>query len=313
MLLCRALSHAVLAAVFVASAAGQAAAQIGRVGGVVREDAGQPLKGATITAENPDIAQSLTATTDDKGRFIMIGLRPGRWRFLAQAPGFGPEMGIMAVRMGAPNPPITFLLKRSGVAAFGPLGGITGRDLQLALGDAEAAFTQGRWDEAVAAYRDVMSRSATLSVINLQIGAAYRNKKDYAAALAAYNALLKTDPDNAKAHIGIAETEMERGDLKAAEDGLQRAAESAAAGREVFFSLAEVKFTRDETSEAARWYQKASDADPFWGKPIYKLGLCAAKAGDAEGAAKLMARVIAVDPVSPEAALAKASLESLKK
>jgi tetratricopeptide (TPR) repeat protein len=313
MLLCRTLSHAALAALLIVSAAGQAAAQIGRVGGVVREEAGQPLKGATITAENSEIAQSFTATTDDKGRFIMIGLRAGRWRFFAQAPGFAAEMGIMAVRMGAPNPPITFLLKRSGVAAFGPLGGITGKDLQSALRDADAAFTQERWDDAVTAYRDVMARSAALSVINLQVGAAYRHKKDYTSALAAYNALLKVDPNNAKAHIGIAETEMERGDPKAAEEGLLRAAESAAAGREVFFSLAEVKFTRDEMSEAARWYQKASDADPFWGKPIYKLGLCAAKAGDADGAAKLMARVIAVDPVSPEAALAKASLESLKK
>ncbi len=311
--LCRTLSRAILAALLVTSAAGQAAAQIGRVGGVVKEEAGEPLKGATITAQNTDIAQSFTATTDNKGRFIMIGLRTGEWRFLAQAPGFEAQLGVMRVRMGAPNPPITFTLKRGGVAAYGPLGGITGKDLQSGLGDAETAFKQGRWDDAVAAYRDVMSRSAALSVINLQIGAAYRNKKDHVAALAAYNALLKVDPDNAKAHVGIAETEMERGDSKAAEDALLRAAESAAAGREVFFSLAEVKFTRDEMSEAARWYQKASDADPFWGKPLYKLGLCAVKAGDADGAAKLMARVIAVDPVSPEAALAKASLESLKK
>ena len=32
-------------------------------------------------------------------------------------------------------------------------------------------------------------------MINLQIGAAYRNKKDYDNAMAAYNDLLKADPD----------------------------------------------------------------------------------------------------------------------
>ena len=65
--------------------------------------------------------------------------------------------------------------------------------------------------------------------------------------------------------------------------------------------------------EAARWYEKASAADPYWGKPLYKLGLLAAKKGDGASASKLMDQVIAVDPSSPEATLAKTSLDSLKK
>ena len=64
---------------------------------------------------------------------------------------------------------------------------------------------------------------------------------------------------------------------------------------------------------AEAWYRKAAETDPFWGKPLYQLGLCALKSGDKDEATRLMARAIAVDPVSPEAALAKASLESLKK
>ena len=76
----------------VLSLAGVAAAQSGRVSGLVRQEGGQPLKGATVTAENEAIGQTFTATTDDKGRFNMIGLRSGEWRFIAQAPGFSPEV-----------------------------------------------------------------------------------------------------------------------------------------------------------------------------------------------------------------------------
>src|SRR5438552_16727597 len=48
--------------------AGGAAAQTGRVGGVVKDDSGQPIKGATVLAENPSASpRSFTATTDDKG------------------------------------------------------------------------------------------------------------------------------------------------------------------------------------------------------------------------------------------------------
>src|SRR5688572_19068708 len=58
-----------------------AVAQTGRVGGTVKDDKGQPLKGATILAENPSASpSSFTATTDDKGRYSIIGLRSGTWK-----------------------------------------------------------------------------------------------------------------------------------------------------------------------------------------------------------------------------------------
>ena len=82
------------AALLLVACAGYAAAQTGRVGGVVKDEMGQPIKGATITAENPSASpSSFTATTDDKGRFSIIGLRTGQWTFTAQAPGYAPEAG----------------------------------------------------------------------------------------------------------------------------------------------------------------------------------------------------------------------------
>src|SRR5262245_13085023 len=310
----RALARNVLfAALFIAAVAAQAAAQVGRVNGVVKDETGQPLKGATVTADNPNIGQSFTATTDDKGRFTMIGLRAGSWKFYAQAPGFTPDAGEMPVRMGARNPPIQFLLKKTGNAKSRALGGITSKDLQSDLAAADALFKQSRWDEAIAAYRSVLEKAQPLSAINLQIAAAYRNKKDFASATTAYEAALKADPANQKAVIGIATMNLERGDAKAAEDALLKAAQAPTAGREVFFNLGEVTLARNDADEAARWYQKASTADPNWGKPLYKLGLLAAKKGDTANASKLMDQVIAIDPSSPEATLAKTSLESLKK
>src|SRR5262245_30589494 len=296
-----------------AGLANDAWAQYGRVAGLVKDESNQPLKGATIIAENPDTAQTFTATTDDKGRFLMIGLRTGTWRFIAQAPGFALEGGSMPIRQGTPNPPITFTLKKTGAAAFGALGGITAKDLQSDLTDAEALFKQSRWDESVRAYRSIMEKApTTLAFLNLQIAAAHRAKKDHASALAAYEAVLKAQPDNEKAHIGIAQTHVERGDRNAAEQALLAAAQRAGAGREVFYQLGEMKRTNNQTDDAANWYRKAAAADPAWGKPLYRLGLSAIQHGDKEGATKLMAQVIAVDPVSPEAALAKSSLESLK-
>ena len=180
-----------VAGVFVLlSFATAAAAQNGRVSGLVRQEGGQPLKGATVTAENEAIGQTFTATTDEKGRFNMIGLRSGDWRFIAQAPGFSPEGGRLVVRSGGQNPPIGFELKHSGVAFFGALGGIVNKDLQGDLASADVLFSQKKWDEAIAAYRAILAKVPVLTAINLQIASAYRNKKDYDSALAAYDDLL---------------------------------------------------------------------------------------------------------------------------
>jgi tetratricopeptide (TPR) repeat protein len=302
-----------LAALFTLMLASLAAAQPGRVGGIVKDDKGDPIKGATITCENASIGSTFTATTDEKGRFTIIGLRGGDWKFIAQAPGFSAEGGSMGVRSGSPNPPISFTLKRTGPGSTGAMAGIAAKDLQADLSAADSLFNQQKWDEAVAAYRSIMNKTPTLSVINLQIAAAFRNKKDYDAAVAAYGALLAIDPGNEKAAVGISQTNLERGDVQAAESALVRAAEVPSAGREVFYSLGEVKSARSESEEAAKWYEKASTRDPSWGKPLYKLGLLAMKRGDRQGATRLFDKVIAVDPVSPEAAMAKASLDQMNR
>src|SRR3982074_3219914 len=110
------LTRGVLAAVMVATLAANAAAQTGRVGGTAKDESGQPIKGATVTAENPNASpSSFTATTDDKGRFSIIGLKTGQWNFTALAPGSAPEKGqLPGATIGAPNPPLQFTLKKGG-------------------------------------------------------------------------------------------------------------------------------------------------------------------------------------------------------
>lgn len=305
-----------VAALLVAAFAVTASAQTGRVGGTVKDESGQPVKGATITAENPNASpSSFTATTDDKGRFSIIGLKSGQWTFTAQAPGFGPETGKLAVQtIGQPNPPLTFTLKKGGGAGgAGALGGLAAKDLQAELAAADALYNGQKWDEAVAAYRAIMTKAPSLSVINLQIAAAYRNKKDYDNAIAAYNDLLKVDPNNDKAIVGIGMTNLEKGDLKAAEDTLTKAAQSPKPTREVFYNLGEVKFSKGETDEAAKWYQRAAELDPSWGKPLFKLALVQLNKGDKDATVQALEKVIAADPTSAEATQAKAVIEQLKK
>jgi len=290
-----------------------ALAQVGRVNGLVRSEDGPLLKGVTITAENGDTGQSLTATTDDKGRFVIIGLRSGVWSFTAQAPGFSAQMGNLFVRMGGQNPPLAFALKKHGAANFGALAGVLAKDLQAEIAAADALFEQRRWDDAIGAYRAVLVKNPPLNALNLQIAAAQRNKKDYTAALAAYNDLLRVDPGNEKAVVGISMTHLERGDRDAAQAALLPAAEAPGAGREVLFALGEIQTARGNRAQAAGWYERAAAADTSWGKPLYRLALASVEAGERDRATTFLNQVMTVDPLSPEAELARSALGSLNK
>jgi tetratricopeptide (TPR) repeat protein len=290
-------------------------AQVGRVAGQVKNDAGEPVKGATVVAENPQASpSSFTATTDDKGRWAVIGLKSGRWKFTASANGYEQESGTINVAtVGAPNPPLTFTLKKGSSMGIPGLTGAAAKDLQVELAAADADYNSGKYDDAITKYKAILEKQPALSVINLQIAAAYRNKRSYDDALAAYNELLKVNPNNEQAVLGIGMTNLEKGDLDAAEKTLTAAAALPNPGREVFYDLGEVYFAKGDVPKAAEWYTKATTADPTWGKPLFKLALVELNKGDKAATIAGMEKVIAADPSSPEAAQAQAVIADLKK
>jgi Flp pilus assembly protein TadD len=308
-----------LSAVFVVAAlmvsAWPAAAQTGRVGGTVKDGSGQPIKGATVVAENPQSSpSSFTATTDDKGRFSIIGLRSGTWKITASAPGFNPSGGSVPVRtIGAPNPPVDIVLQPGAAGPTGALAGVNTKELQGELAKAEELMNQQQYDAAIAAYNAILAKAPALTLINLQIGRAHRLKKEYDQALAVYKKALEAEPTNDRVKIEIGMTNLEKGDFAAAEAALAESAQSVTANKEVFYALGEVKFAKGDTDEALKAYQRAVDTDPNWGKPLFKIGLGRLQKGDTKGAIEMMEKVISVDPNSQEGAQAKALIEQLKK
>jgi Tfp pilus assembly protein PilF len=291
------------------------AAQTGRIGGLVKDDKGQPLKGATVVAENPSASPpSFTATTDDKGRFSIIGLRAGQWKLTASAPGFQPSVGNVPIRtIGAPNPPVEFTLAPGASGPAGALAGVNTKELQGELAAAEAKMTANDFDGAIAAYQAMLTKVPALTMLHMQIGRAQRMKKDYDGALASYQKLLAADPTNERAKIEVGMTNLEKGDFAAAETALTEASQSTSASREVFYNLGEVKFAKGDTDAAMAAYQRAIDIDANWAKPYFKMGLGKLQKADMPGALQMMEKVIAVEPNSQEAAQAKALIEQLKK
>ena len=197
--------RAAVGAVLLVLSAVDARAQIGRVAGTVTDDAGRPLKGATITAENREQSPStFTSSSDSKGRFSVLGMRRGIWIFTIQAPGFETAAHRREVVTTRPNPSLDVQLVRGTVPTpRGPLVGIDMKDIQRRIDAAESSDRAGDHGAALAAYRELLTRVPALTSIYLRMAAIHERMGDTTAAIAAYKQLLEVEPQNVRAQAAL--------------------------------------------------------------------------------------------------------------
>jgi tetratricopeptide (TPR) repeat protein len=220
----RILTFATLALALAAAASAQTA---GRITGTIKDPDGKPIKGATVRATNEAVNARITSTTDDKGRFAMIGVRTGRWIVVAEAPNFLPLQGASDVS-SSNLPVLSLILQRDP----GPMPGALAKTIADDVAAAEALRKAGRYDDAIAAYQSIQSKNTRLTSVGLMLATLYREKavqeKDAAArqalltrAITAYTDLLKSDDTNARARVELGVTQMTAGNMDAAAKSFQ--------------------------------------------------------------------------------------------
>jgi tetratricopeptide (TPR) repeat protein len=257
-------------------------AQTNRIGGVVRDETGATIRGAIVRAQTGGTGTTaapftLTTATDDRGRFVFVVTRSGEWRLTFEAPGFDPQTVPLAVRLGGAAPNLDVKLeRRESPEAFGALAGVDSKTLSAQLAAAAVLYDEGRYDQAIAAYREIKSRAPALSVVNVQIGNSYAAKKSYAEAEAAYQEALKSDPGESNA----------------------------------LFAMGMLREAQGNAAEAQSWYQRASAADAVWTRPLMKLASLAHAAGDRATASQHLKRVVELDANSPDGQSAAALLKN---
>ena len=191
----------------VTSMAASAAAQMGQVRGIVTDQDGNGIPGATVTAESLTSTLTLTDTTSDSGRFFFIGLSRGQWLIAIQAEGFSPVQGFASVRSAGPAAAVQLTMERDmfnpPAPATGVLAGLKASELVESLDQANGLFDRAEYDAAIDAYRSILERAPALTSLNLQIGHAFLEKQEPVQALAAYRMALDADPANVEARAAI--------------------------------------------------------------------------------------------------------------
>jgi len=191
-------------------------AQGARATGTVKDTNGKPIKGATVRAVNREASPpEITSTTDDKGRWAMIGLRSAAWNFIVEAPGYVPVQATATMRI-AGTPPMAFTLARDP----GPVPGALDRDVVPQITAANALRDRGQYEQALTAYQQIREQNPKLTSLNLVVASVYRQQASAETntaarrallerAITAYTELLNDDSNSERANAELESTRAE--------------------------------------------------------------------------------------------------------
>jgi len=278
----------------------------GRIEGVVMDEAGQPIPDATLQASCAARGGGTTIKSDQKGRWVLGGIVGCNWAFDISAPGY--ETRQIAVRLpgeGARLQPVKVPLKKAAAGAS--------PELVAAAAKADAAYKEGRFDEARAEYEKLLALRPDLApTIHQQIGFAYVQEKQYAKAVESLEKVLAADPGNAQIRAIAAQAALEGRMVDKAREFLAGLDETQIHSPDVFFNMGVNFFNAGAVQDSIAYFGKTVVLDPAYVDAYYRRALAYLGQGQTAEAKADFQKVVELQADGEMGTMSKKALEQLK-
>jgi tetratricopeptide (TPR) repeat protein len=280
----------------------------GRIQGMVVDEGGQPIQGATLKANCAERGGGTTIQSNKKGEWVLGGVVGCNWAFDVSAAGY--ETLQIAIRLpgeSARLAPVKVPLKKAKAE-----GGAS-PELQALASKADAAYKEGRFADARAEYEKLLAVRPDLApTIHQQIGFAYVQEKQYAQAVESLEKVLAADPQNTQIRAIAAQAALEGRMVDKGRALLAGLDESQIQSADVFFNMGINFFNAGETADAISYFGKAIAKDPAHVDAYYRRALAYLGRGQTVEAKADLQKVVELQPEGEMTTMAKKALESLK-
>jgi len=312
-----AIGAAVLGLALIASPAN---AQTGQVKGKVLDAKNQPVDGATVTIEQSDGAKNSRYTLKTKkGEYLQIGIAPGEYRVTAEKDGL---KQTFTTRIGLDTKEVNFTLKPGGS------GGDMSKEeaakaaarvanLQAKFKEGAALSDEGKFDEAIAKFNEVLVDVPKCGECFVNIGQVYTQKKEYDKAEEAYKKAIdlapnSPDPYNGLANIYNAQKKFKEAGEMSAEAGKRAAAVPGGASAGALYNQGVIAWNANDFPKAQEAFAAAVAADANHAESHFMLGRVYLNLGKLADAAKEFETYVKIAPNGPNAKEAATNREMLK-
>lgn len=278
----------------------------GRLGGIVTDEAGQPLEGVTVKLFSPAANGGLSVTTDKSGRWLAAWIRSGAWNVDFAKVGYAPKKISVSVSESKKNPDVELALaKIEGIALTDDVMGLLAKGNDL--------FDKSDFAGALAAYQEIIANYPDAYPIYMNIGNCHFAEERYDLAEENYLKVLAKDPQKADAIIAVGNCYANRGDSAKAMEWYGKVEFEKIDDPVVLYNLGTNYYNNAKFEDALKFYQKAAEKQKDSTDALYQLGLTYLNLQKNAEAIAAFESYLKIDADSPRAAQVVGFLEYLKK
>ena len=310
-------------------------AQSGQIKGKVIDAQGAIVEGAKVQIENLDKgSKPIETKTNKKGEYIQVGLYPGKYRItvVKDALSSTRETDVHLDMLT-----LDFKLEPGGAKATGSKEDAAKAKAKVdamtkAFSDGVALSNEGKVDEAIAKFNEVIAGVPNCAECYANIGTVQGQAKKYDEAEAAYKKAIELKPDFAEAYNGLANVYNAAKKFDLAAEASKKAMELATAppaggapgapgaaasapSASQTFNQGVILWNAGKIPEAKAAFEAAVKADPNMADAQYWLGMALVNAGTKESMAEAKPHFetyLKLAPTGQYADTAKAIVASIK-
>jgi tetratricopeptide (TPR) repeat protein len=292
-------------------------AQGNSVKGVVRDDKGQPVEGATIQITMADTGRKFQTKSDRRGAYIQIGLASGSYEVTATKDKLVSAPAKATVRAGGPAE-IDLVIGVSAAAASADAAA-RGAALKSLFEEGNTLSQAGKHDEAIVKFNEGIKINPNCFSCYNAVGNAYMLKKDYPQAEAALQKSVELKADDAEVYNLLANlynaqrkfTEAAAASKKATE--LSASSAGGGAGNpDVTYNQGVILFNAGKVGEAKPLFEQVLKSNPNHAEAHYMLGMSIVGENPAAAVSEFET-YLKLSPSGPNAPMAKQFVDALKK
>jgi tetratricopeptide (TPR) repeat protein len=276
----------------------------GRIEGVVTDESGNPIVGATITAELPERGGSTTFKSDKKGRWVLGGVVAGAWNFDFAAEGYvTKKITIPLPAESARLKPVSVPLVKSGPPP----------ELVEASKKAEALYQAGKYEEARAEFlRLEQMRPELAPTVNQRIAFSYIQEKNYPKALEYLDKVLLAEPANTQIRAIAVQAALEGKMPDRAKELMAALDASQVTNPDQLFNMGVNFLNAGDTPTAIDFFSRTIAVDPKYVDAYYRRALGFLGQGKTAEARADFQKVVELQPEGDMATMSKKALEQIK-
>jgi len=278
----------------------------GRVKGVVKDEDGQSILQVAVKLYHINSDSGFEVLTDEKGEWTASWLRNGLWNIDFQKEGYLPRRISLNISEIKKNPDVEVSLKK----ARAPL---VPKELLDKLDEGNKLFDEGRYDEAVASFENILASRPEFYQININIGNAYMQKEDYEQALAYFQRVLEKDPQNVEALVSSGNCYIELKENEKALALFKQIDRNDINNATTLYNIGTIFYNNGEVDMAIQYYEQSIVVQNDFVESYYQLGLAYLGRGDKENSLKNFQKYLEIDSTSEKAEQVKKFIEYLQK